>query len=122
VSREAGPNDVAYAFKNGFSKFVNSAQEKDDDEDEALGPFLYDLNMWTEKRKFCRAVDGGIGWVPLEAKAYDLVCVFEGSELPYILRKASDEQGFLLIGYCYFYGIMHGEICQEADWEDIILQ
>jgi hypothetical protein len=49
-----------------------------------------------------------LGWLPLLAERGDRICVFDGMELPYAIRPASQGRYFL-IGECIIPGIMMGE-------------
>lgn len=50
-----------------------------------------------------------LGWAPKCADPGDLVCVFPGAEVPYILRSVGDQGQFRMIGECYIHGFMNGE-------------
>ncbi|KAK8024690.1 hypothetical protein PG990_002513 [Apiospora arundinis] len=45
----------------------------------------------------------------------DVVCVFMGGAVPFILRLRADGEGYTLIGDAYVHGIMDGELVK--DWE-----
>ena len=66
--------------------------------------FLHNLDSWTRVRKFCATENGLIGWVPIEAQEDDIVCVFEGAKLPYVLRKIGPEDMYTIIGHCFLHG------------------
>ena len=63
------------------------------------------------KRALCVSEHGLMGIVPLAAEAGDLICVFFGSDTPFVLRKAGDR--FKLVGECYVFGIMNGEAMES---------
>jgi hypothetical protein len=46
--------------------------------------------------------------VPDDTEKGDLICVFDGGEVPYLLRPAGNDS-YILIGECYLHGIMDGE-------------
>ncbi|TVY80786.1 Heterokaryon incompatibility protein 6 OR allele [Lachnellula suecica] len=59
-------------------------------------------------KKFCRTEKRYLGWVGAEAQPGDIVCIFLGASVPYVLR--SENNGFYkLVGECYVHGIMYGE-------------
>lgn len=60
-----------------------------------------------DKRRFFITSRGFLGLAPPEAQVGDIVCVFLGARVPYILRK--DEDFFKLVGECYVQLIMLGE-------------
>ncbi|GJC97750.1 heterokaryon incompatibility protein [Colletotrichum higginsianum] len=59
-------------------------------------------------RRFGRTENGRIGWLPPIAEEGDFICVFDGMELPYAIRPASDGR-YLLLGECIILGLMSGE-------------
>lgn len=50
--------------------------------------------------------DFGVG--PVDMKIGDKLCVLFGADVPFLLRPKGD--GYLVIGECYVYDLMHGEI------------
>ena len=86
--------------------------------------FLHNLEIWTRVRKFCVTEEGQIGWVPMEAQQGDVICVFEGARLPYVLRRTADGDAYTIIGHCFIHGIMFGEVIagDEILLEEIILR
>ncbi|RKL33937.1 hypothetical protein BFJ72_g9719 [Fusarium proliferatum] len=53
--------------------------------------------------------DFGVG--PVDMKIGDKLCVLFGAEVPFLLRPKGD--GYLVIGECYVYDLMHGEILEK---------
>ncbi|QGI81330.1 hypothetical protein CEK25_008059 [Fusarium fujikuroi] len=53
--------------------------------------------------------DFGVG--PVDMKIGDKLCVLFGAEVPFLLRPKGD--GYLVIGECYVYNLMHGEILEK---------
>lgn len=47
--------------------------------------------------------------MPLFAQPGDLICVFDGAQVPSVLRPSHDGQ-YKLIGDCYVDGLMEGEV------------
>ena len=47
----------------------------------------------------------------------DVVCVFTGGEVPFLLREggASGNGMFQLLGECYIHGVMDGEVMQSPE-------
>lgn len=51
-----------------------------------------------------------VGIVPNSAQAGDVVAIFKGGLVPFILRRSQERPGtFRPVGECYMHGIMHGE-------------
>lgn len=70
------------------------------------------MGQWCRDRSLFLTKDGYMGLVPPGARENDLVCVLPGCELPIVIRKVDDEQ-YLLVGSCYIYGMMHGEVMKD---------
>ncbi|OAL48315.1 HET-domain-containing protein [Pyrenochaeta sp. DS3sAY3a] len=64
--------------------------------------------------------DGYVGLGPRYMRAGDLVVVFCGGELPYVVRPLEDGL-FRLIGECYCDGVMDGEIVSKRTKEGFFL-
>lgn len=82
------------------------------------------MESWTRARKFVVTATGEIGWVPLEAQRDDVICVFKGAKLPYVLRRSADEDTYTIIGHCFIHGLMFEELAMddELSLEDIVLR
>ncbi|KAH7076615.1 heterokaryon incompatibility protein-domain-containing protein [Paraphoma chrysanthemicola] len=53
---------------------------------------------------------GYIGLVPWNARVGDAIYVLKGGKTPFILRRKGVGEKFTLVGECYVYGIMGGEV------------
>ncbi|KAF4500709.1 Heterokaryon incompatibility 6, OR allele [Fusarium agapanthi] len=53
--------------------------------------------------------DFGVG--PVDMKIGDKLCVLLGAEVPFLLRPKED--GYLVVGECYVYDLMHGEVLEK---------
>lgn len=66
--------------------------------------------------------DGGhVGTVVAGAEVGDLVCVFRGANVPYILRpnKEDDQEETLqLVCPAYIHGVMDGEAVEPGKYEE----
>ncbi|KAK7749993.1 hypothetical protein SLS62_008102 [Diatrype stigma] len=75
------------------------------------------------QRRFCSTTGGRLGWVPITAKPGDIICIFHGAPVPFVLRPkmkehqdpsvpfstfAFDKAGFELVGEAYVDGMMYG--------------
>jgi hypothetical protein len=52
---------------------------------------------------------GYIGLGHETCAADDIVCIFTGGEVPYIVRAAGGRDDYTFLGECYVHGIMDGE-------------
>jgi hypothetical protein len=65
------------------------------------------------KRRPFMSSQGYVGILPSHAEAGDLICVFYGCILPYVLRKRTAGPGYELVGEAYVHGIMNGEFLEN---------
>ncbi|KAF2672780.1 hypothetical protein BT63DRAFT_420989 [Microthyrium microscopicum] len=63
---------------------------------------------------------GYVGIGPPNMAAEDIICIFYGAHVPYVLRPVEDGR-YTLIGETYVYGIMDGEFMIDSPKKDIFL-
>ena len=63
--------------------------------------------------------DEYIGLGPKGMRSGDLIALFEGARVPYVIRE--DDEGYKLVGECYVHGIMSGERFEEGRCQRIWL-
>lgn len=61
---------------------------------------------------------GKLGLGHLEIEAGDEVWVFDGGNVPFIVRKRNQPSTFDFVGRCYVQGIMNGEALKDQDTEN----
>jgi len=85
--------------------------------DEALQLYL-DVMRTPFWNRFCALEDGSVGWAPGGAASGDVVCVFNGGNVPYLLRPlAGDLVGqWTLVGECWIEGLMDGEAMENREF------
>ena len=65
-------------------------------------------------RRICVTKGGYMGVTTHDAEKGDLLVIFQGFTMPFVLRRKDDD--FLIVGDCYIHGIMDGElICTLED-------
>ena len=113
----------ALKFQSQLMKYAKRYCQHDVD-NTVQASFLHNMESWTRVRKFCVTAEGQIGWVPIEAQQDDVICVFEGASLPYVLRRTVNEDTYTIIGHCFIHGITFGEVTagNEILLENIILR
>lgn len=76
----------------------------------------------TEGRRFFTSLGGYMGIGPPGMRSGDLICVFLGGNVPWVVRQ--EGHNYKLIGECYVHGIMNGEFMQTAHLpvQDIIVK
>lgn len=86
---------------------------EDDPDSKVLSLIESSLEKWSSRRRFCTTNKGRLAFVPPDSRSGDLICIFYGGEVPYVLRP-SEPGVYTLIGECYVDGIMHGEAVSEG--------
>lgn len=81
---------------------------------------IYDSDTWYRRAmqllRSCRPFishSGLIGLAPPHAQVDDIICIFLGGQVPYVLRKESDKV-YSLVGEAYVHGIMYGEYMKSC--------
>jgi hypothetical protein len=63
--------------------------------------------------------EGYVGVAPKSIRAGDLVCVFNGGAVPFLLRNSETRNGaYRLVGGCYVHGMMHGRAVRGDTQEE----
>jgi hypothetical protein len=77
-----------------------------------------DMRSATARKRFFVADDTCIGMAPPMARVGDLVVIFYGARVPYIIRRSG--ASFRMVGECYVHGVMKGEAMRflEDDGEE----
>ena len=63
---------------------------------------------------YCSTVDRRLGSLPVAARVGDAIAVFQGGEIPLVLRRR-DEKSYVLVGEFYIHRIMFGESMQDTE-------
>lgn len=76
----------------------------------------------TEGRRFFTTLGGYMGIGPPRMRKGDLICVFLGGNVPWVVRRDGCE--YELVGECYVHGIMDGEVLRTVDLQvqDIVVR
>lgn len=82
--------------------------------DETLGihHYLVSLNTLAHRRRPFVTEQGLLGQGPLHVQTGDLVVIFMGHPVPFLVRKRVDT-GYTLVGEAYVHGIMDGEFLED---------
>ncbi|TVY16338.1 Heterokaryon incompatibility protein 6, OR allele [Lachnellula arida] len=99
--------DAIQQYKEAKSIFTNSSNDLK----------LPNLNSWGRawiglmpEYVFCKTTRGFVGLVPHACSDIDEVFMFQGSDLPFMLRPVHTVPGlYRFIGGCYLHGLMKGE-------------
>lgn len=70
--------------------------------------------------RVCLSRRGFAGIVPTITQLGDLVCIFHGSSMPFLLRKSEEREGhYRLIGQSYINGMMREELLSFKGVEEL---
>jgi hypothetical protein len=70
------------------------------------------------RRRMCVTEKGFVGLVPIITSLGDVVVVFPGAAVPFVLRSVEGRDDiFRMVGECYVHGIMGGEVSKMAETE-----
>lgn len=64
---------------------------------------------WHQGRRFAITDAGDFAAVPKAARNGDIICIFNGGRVPYVLRPCKNGH-YTLVGECYVDGMMRGEV------------
>jgi hypothetical protein len=77
---------------------------------ERLGHLYTERLRLLHSRRSYISKTGFVGLVPWSAQSGDVVCIFLGGKIPYVIRPVEDTpETYLLVGEAYMHCIMHGE-------------
>jgi hypothetical protein len=93
--------------KKGFFTLQNLRSRKPA---QTLADLRQSYRAALRNRRFSVSEKGYFALVPRGTQAGDKICVLEGINVPYILRAVEGEGGYELVGECFVYGIMEGEV------------
>lgn len=94
---------------------LETIRTRAEEQEQQLVGLLRAGGLSANQRCFCTTEKGFFGLVPGKVEVGDEVAVFNGGNVPFILRRleAGNEQQecqFRLVGDGYFHGLMHGEV------------
>ncbi|KAK3385636.1 heterokaryon incompatibility protein-domain-containing protein [Podospora didyma] len=93
--------------------YIDINDVKDDLADDPVAS-SHDFHFMAQKRlrgwKLAVLANRHYGLVPSGAREGDTVAILFGSCVPFVLRPGADEETWSVIGSCYFFHIMRGEI------------
>ena len=83
---------------------------------------IFELNFQQFScRRRCAITEGGyMGWAPRAALDGDLVCVFNGSTIPFMIRPKPDGTHTFL-GGCYIHDLMNGAAFELKDKPKVMI-
>ncbi|KAH8589759.1 heterokaryon incompatibility protein-domain-containing protein [Bisporella sp. PMI_857] len=104
-NRHLSANSANAMFELGLTD--DGQQEGDQHPTEREYMSISLMNPWFG---FCITSQGFMGRVPHGTQPGDVVAVFLGAKVPFVLRKHRSEDRYFFVGECYIHGIMEGEV------------
>lgn len=107
--------------KKDLSKTIEAVRKKLTEKPSMVpqGTLAAEVEKYALGRRFFITKGGRFGIGPKSMGFGDRVVVFFGSKVPFILRKygpGAGRRGWQVVGECYVYGAMQGEVVK--DWEN----
>ncbi len=65
-------------------------------------------------RRVVRTQAGRFGLVPATCEGKDVIAVFHGVPVPFVLRSDQDNEGYQVVGISYIHGLMNGEAFDQG--------
>jgi len=123
-SASAESHRLAEAYQQLRGVSEESAEFLEDEMYERVRPYLLEAQRWASGKMVFRCGAIYLGLAPWMAREGDLVAIFFGGNVPYVLRPLPNGR-FQLVGEAYVYGVMHGECSRdwaEKDVETFVLE
>jgi hypothetical protein len=89
--------------------------------EESIRPWIKHVVRTIMGRRMVLSRRGYVALVPAAAEICDRICVLYGGGAPFVLREK--DKGSILIGECYVYGLMDGEMTgndKEMQWFSLV--
>ncbi|KAJ5723989.1 hypothetical protein N7488_002024 [Penicillium malachiteum] len=94
----------------------------------AMRELMWEIEGVTLAKRFCSTIEGRLGWVPCRAQPGDLVCVFDGANMPYVIRPRVKKWTLterLQVSFTYWYhqlsGYQSGPLDVKPDPEYVLV-
>jgi Heterokaryon incompatibility protein (HET) len=112
-SRGYSCSDVLQQYEEAKLIFSNPPQERRGKSMTSWGTDWFDL---MPEYSFCKTTKGYACLIPESTSATDEVFMFQGSDLPFVLRPFPTLPGYYrFVGGCYVHGLMEGEAWKLED-------
>jgi hypothetical protein len=81
--------------------------------------FYKTVQQYAEDRMLIRTKEGYIGSAPSETQQGDFIVILLECKVPLVIRRC--ERHYVLIGACYVYGMMDGEVTAGVENSTVFL-
>ncbi|KAM4068021.1 heterokaryon incompatibility protein [Hirsutella rhossiliensis] len=82
--------------------------------------YLTSFSVMGNRHALCFTEHRLMGLLPLLTKVGDIVAVFHGCDVPFVVRPTERQGYYRLVGECYVHGVMNGD-CVAGQPSDIVL-
>lgn len=89
--------------------------------DSELAPSKFELWDARTERAFIGTSQGRLGYARPGVELGDIVCIFHNGVVPFIVRRDVHNNAHVLVGESYISGLMHGEVLDMEQRNDIDL-
>ncbi|RBA15907.1 hypothetical protein FPRO05_12128 [Fusarium proliferatum] len=134
--RRAGDGDRSIYLEYWYRELVRHyGLQQPDSSQQPFNVMLFEQHVMktTAKRRFFISMNGFIGLAPPDAEVGDMICVFAGGKVPYVVRnltkrkqqsKGLGELGIhcSLLGDAYVHGLMDGGAVEMIDGKAKVLE
>jgi hypothetical protein len=89
--------------------------------EESMSPWIKHVMRTIMGRTMAVCKKGYVALVPAAAEIRDRICVLHSGSAPFVSREK--DEGYVLIGECYVYGLMDGETTgsdKEIQWFNLV--
>ena len=124
--RHHSPEDIERAERNGDPELmaIHAAFEAMGDAHlldlaSKFARIKHFVERSAHRRRFCITFKGRMVLVPGSCRNGDVICILAGARLPCVLREVHgcEPRSYELVGCCYVYGMMKGEIGSDGfEW------
>ncbi|OQV06843.1 hypothetical protein CLAIMM_11361 [Cladophialophora immunda] len=105
------PKDLSEAYRTLRSSEVDLGG---DDCAAKVRPYVQEVNRIAAGRALFACTSHHLGLGPWNAREGDVLCIFLGTSVPYVIRPLSSGT-YHLVGEAYVHGIMYGEFVKNLD-------
>lgn len=110
---QEGSREAQFKDKAGYKLLLSQDEEQLSSADDVVNDYYYSAWLRTTKRCLFTTSEGHVGLGSSELWLGDYICVFQGADIPFIVRGNERDDYCHLIGEAYVHGIMNGEFMRN---------
>ncbi|MCJ1456001.1 hypothetical protein MMC28_006358 [Mycoblastus sanguinarius] len=115
--------DMGYSSYRAYRKICQAAADGHGAVDESTIKTAYEFRArfhsigYGTRKAMMVTESGRLVSGPAATRAGDKICIIAGAKVPFILRRTDGDEGYRLVGECFVYGLMGGEVSRVAELE-----